>query len=242
MVSGDMHTRSGGILTTTTMPVTEFNAAMHVVATNVDYDTSVNAFRMQAGQWVPQTALEYHNGRAMTSLTPGTFAFTGRRVSIPDIAEVPRATTVTSIVARYNLEDLFGANVDLHQNANRRMVIGSMARIAGAPAHSDPMAWGVANLNVNLSSRNAQGLISRQEAVAVVMAVYEHRTNTSVESIAIRNFQNTAGMQLDSRYAQAVRAAFEIGILTDPYFDPAGPITIGEFLNILAELTSRVTI
>jgi hypothetical protein len=243
MVSDDLHPRSGGILhEETRKPVTEFDSAMHLVVTTVDYDTSVNAFRHQAGQWVPLTTVEHDNGRAITSRTPGTFAFTGRTVTIPGITEVPRATTVISIVARFGLEDLFGLDADLQQNATRAMVVGSMARIAGAPHGADPMTWGAANLNVTLSSRNPNGLISNQEAIAVVMAVYERRTNTTVNSIMVRNFRNTQGMQLDNRYAQAVRAAFEIGMVTDTEIDPAGPITIGEFLNMLAELTSRITI
>jgi len=240
MISDDLHTRTNGILSHETRNITEFNAAMHVVVTTVQEDTSVNAFRHQTNQWVPLTTVEYHNGRAITSSTPGSFAFTGRTVTIPGITEVPRASSVISIVARYGLEDLFGLNADLEQNANRQMVIGSMARIAGAPHGADLMTWAVENLNVNMSSRNATGLIQRQEAIAVVMAVYEHRTNSPVNTIMIRNFQNTAGMQLDNRYAQAVRAAFEIEMVSDTTFDPAGPITIGEFLNILAELTSRV--
>jgi hypothetical protein len=242
MVSDDMHARSNGILSTRSMSVTEFDSAMFVVATAAGPETSVNAFRQQAGQWIPQNTIQFAHGRAIASRTPGTFAFTGRTVNIPGIENVPRGNTVTSIVARHGLEDLFGLNIDLQQNATRQMVVGSMARIAGAPHGADLMNWGVANLNVNLSSRNATGLISQQEAIAVAMAVYEHRTNTRVNTIAVRNFQNTAGMQLDNRYAQAVRAAFEVGMITDNSFNPAGPITIGEFLNMLAELTSRVTI
>ncbi|MDR0271736.1 MAG: fibronectin type III domain-containing protein, partial [Clostridiales bacterium] len=241
MVSDDLRTTgTTGMLSNTTQVVREFNAAMHLVVTTATPETSVNAFRHQNGQWIPQTTSEYNSGRAISSGSPGTFAFTGRTVSIPGIEEVPRGSTVTSIVARFGLEDLFGPNVDLQRNATRQMVIGSAARIAGAPHGSDPMTWAAANLNVNMSSRNATGLISRQEAIAVVMSVYERRTNTNVNTIQIRNFQTTAGLQLDQRYAQAVRAAHEVGILSDANYDPAGAITIGEFLNMLAELTTRV--
>jgi hypothetical protein len=241
MVSGDLHTGAEGILAADSVRnIEEFNAPMHLVVTTADEETSVNAFRLQNNTWTAQTTVEYNSGRAIMSRTPGTWAFTGRRVIIPGIEEVLRGGAVTSIVARFGLEDLFGANVDLQQFANRRMVIGSMARIAGAPQSADPMAWAAANLNVTITSRNATGLISNQEAIAVVMAAYERRTNTRINSIRITNFQLTAGMTLDNRYAQAVRAAFQVGIVSDTSLDPVGPITIGEFLDILAELHAKL--
>ncbi|MCL2840517.1 MAG: hypothetical protein FWE05_07050 [Defluviitaleaceae bacterium] len=240
MVGNYMRVQSGGILTNTEMRVQAFDAAVNMVVTNLEPNTSVNAFRLQSGQWVPQPLVEFYNGQAAITHAPGTIAFTGSVVNIHGANAQPQGGAMTSIVARFSLESIFGQNIDLQQNANRHMVVGSVARIAGAPHGADPMTWAVTNLNVDMSSRNADALISRQEAIAVVMALYERRTNTRVDTIMIRNFQNTAGMTLDPRYAQAVRAAFEVGIITDNHFDPSGAITIGEFLDMLASLGNRV--
>jgi len=240
LVDGYMNTRANGILTNTTFPVTQFNAGMNVVSRTATDDMSLNAHSLRLGQWVSQPLIEFYNGRGFTVNAPGTFAFTGRAVNIPGINEAAQGGAMTSIVARFGLQDLFGLTVDLEQNANRHMVVGSIARMAGAPQGSDPMTWAANNLNVTMTSRNGDALIPRQEAIAMVMALYEHATNTRVSSINIRNFQTTAGMTLDNRFAQAVRAAFEIGIVTDTEMNPAGAVSIGEFLDMLASLGSLV--
>ena len=147
-----------------------------------------------------------------------------------------------AIVAYFGLDDLFGHDVNLHQNANRHMIVGSVARIAGAPIHADPIAWSAANLNVQMTNRNAASLIQTQEAIAIVMALYERRTNTNVGQIVIRDTQAIAGMNLDPRYRQAVSAAFEIGIITNRNINPQGSITIGEFLDMLSQFSQRVRV
>jgi hypothetical protein len=93
-------------------------------------------------------------------------------------------------------------------------------------------------MGITLANRNALALVAQQEAVAMVMALYERATNTRVNSIVIRNHQRTANMALDPRYAQAVRAAFEIGIITE--LQPQMPTTIGDLLEMLAILDARV--
>jgi len=239
-VAADMRSFANGILSTEQSPIMEFDAPMHVVATNARNDMFVTGYQQTEQRWIPQPLIEHNNGQALISRAPGTFAFTGRTVNIPGIVEEVRGDVITTLAARYGLEDFLGLNVDLQQNATRQMLAGSIASMAGAPRTADPIAWMDSNLNVNMSSRNANALVSRQEAIAMVMALYEHRTNTNIDSFMIRNFQQTAHMTLDARYAQAVRVAFELGLITDYELNPAGPISIGEFLNMLATLDARV--
>ncbi|MCL2356221.1 MAG: hypothetical protein FWC70_03530 [Defluviitaleaceae bacterium] len=234
--------RNGILHDTDRFPITEFDAAMHVVATPPRDSYSVFGYEHFNNAWRQQNLTEHHNGRAMIFRRPGIFGFTGREIIIPDIEITPRGDTVVSIVARYGLEDLFGVNVDLQQFANRQMVIGSIARTAGVPAHANAMDWAAANLDVQITSRNAAGLISRQEAIAVTVALYTHRTNTPIDTLRVHNHQHTAGMNLDPRFAPSVRAAFELGIIPDAEFDPAGPITIGEFLDMLTLLDARIRV
>ncbi|MCL1845621.1 MAG: hypothetical protein FWF77_06940 [Defluviitaleaceae bacterium] len=232
----------GGILHNRRDVIYEFDAAMHVIATPPRDAYSVFGYEFVNEAWRQQNLIERHNGRAMIFRRPGIFAFTGREIIIPDIEITPRGGTVISIVARYGLEDLFGVYVDLEQFANRQMVIGSIARTAGVPANANAMNWATENLDVQLTSRNATGLISRQEAIAVTVALYAHRTNQPINTLRINNHANTAGMNLDARFAPSVRAAFELGLVSDTDMDPAGPITIGEFLDMLTLLNARVRV
>jgi hypothetical protein len=139
------------------------------------------------------------------------------------------------------LADSFGhGDIDLHQNATRSMVLGCIARLAGAPAASDPITWVASNMNVTLANRNANGLVAQQEAIALVMALYERKTHTRISSVIIRNHSHTAGMTLDTRYAHAVRAAFELNIVSDRNLQPGAPVTVGDLLGMLAALDAKV--
>jgi|GEM_PF-1195966 len=232
-----------GIISATQLPVAAINAPLHVVSTNNAPNTSVNGFnqvRNLAGQteWVQATLVEQATGFAIIAQNIGAFAFAGRTVSIPGIENVPGGHLVTSLVVRFGLGDIFGhGDVDLHQNATRGQIAASIARLAGAPAGSD-ITWVAANMQVTLANRNANSLVAQQEAVALVMALYERRTGTRIESMIIRDHTRTAGLDLDTRYAQAVRAAFELGIIDS--LQPGAPTTIGDLLEMLAALNARI--
>jgi hypothetical protein len=167
--------------------------------------------------------------------------FAGRVVEIPGIETTPRGQVVTAIVARHGLEDFLGVNVDLQANANRQTVVSAIARAAGVPQGADVFAWANANLNVTMSGRNATGLVTSQEAIAMLMALYEHRTNTRINTIRISNTTRTAGMNLDPRYAEAVRAAYELGFVTND-INPTGHITVGAFMDMLTLLNAKARV
>jgi hypothetical protein len=226
----------------TPMAITSFSNPMYIVSKPVTEGTYADGFKAENGMWVPQPTVENFNGYAFSTLTPGTFVFAGRTVNIPGIEDVPRGGHISAFTAKYGLEDYLGDDgVDLTRNATRLMVAGSVARIAGAPETADPIAWISSNLNMRPASRGATGLVQTQEAVAMVMALYEQKTGTSVEDMTIRNYQITAGMVgLDDRYAQAVRAAYEAGILTDTEMRPATPVTIRTLLDMLGALNGKV--
>ena len=230
------------ILSETSMSFTNFDVNILVTLLGTRQDESVNAFRLFTADWIFENTTRMANGFTVSTRTPGTFAFTARLIIIDDVEEMPRGRAVIEIVAFFGLEDFFGEYVNIHQNASRGMVVGSIARIAGAPRAADPIAWSAANMNMQFTSRNAAALIPYQEAVAALMALYERRTNTRLASIVIRNTQITAGMNLDPRFSHAVNAAFEVGIIANRDIDPRGAITIGEFLDMLTEFRRRANL
>ena len=237
-----LRTTENGILTNTTRNFTSFDVPVHVTLLVMDQDMSVGAFMLHISGWIREQHFQMANGPTISVRAPGTFAFTGRVIIIADIQEMPRGGAVIAIVATFGLDDLFGDDINLHQNASRHMIVGSAARIAGAPHGADPIAWSAANLNVQMTNRNAASLIQTQEAIAIIMALYERRTNTRVSQIIIRDTQAIAGMNLDPRYSQAVSAAFELGIVTNRNINPQGSITIGEFLDMLSQFNRRISL
>jgi hypothetical protein len=234
-----------GIIAALQIPVTVLDAPLYIVSTRYEQNMSVSAFRQLRGginpEWQALPVTGYLNGIALVTQTPGLYAFTGQTVNIPGIENISRGNAVTSLVARFGLTAVLGqGEIDLFRNATRQEVVGSIARLAGAPLSADPITWVSTHMNVTLANRNAGGLVSQQEAVALVMALYEHRTHTRVQSIIIRNHTHTANMTLDTRYAQAVRAAFELGMINSLIFQPVSPVTVGDFLDMLAALDGRV--
>jgi hypothetical protein len=240
IVSGYMRQTATGIVSRTSMPITALDAPLHVTARHVPADMQMNAFVMRSGQWVSQTLQTVYGGRGITVGAPGTFAFTGQTITIHGGNETAHGVAATGIVAQFGLADLFGGNINLHGAATRSMVVGSVARMANAPTGTDAMTWAANNLNVQMSSRNATALINNQEAIAIVMALYERATGTTVASINVRNHARTANMTLDNRYAAAVRAAFEVGVISDTEMNPAANITVGDFLEMITNLNSLV--
>jgi hypothetical protein len=235
---------AAGIVSSHTRPITALNAQMHIIARNTPADMSVTGFtqvtnRVGGVEWQHSQTVEQAAGWAVFAQAPGAFAFTGVTVNIPGIEDVPGGNLMTTLLARLGIADVFGhGTIDLHQNATRQMLTTSIARLAGAPANTDGTTWVANNLNITLANRNATSPVAAQEAVAMVMALYERRTNTRISNFFIRNHNHTAGMSLDTRYEQAVRVAFELGIITE--LRPASPVTIGEFMNMLTALDARI--
>jgi hypothetical protein len=233
----------GGILDSSyTLPINNLDKPMFIVNKPLPEGTYVDGYKLESGMWQPQPVTENYNGHAITAASTGTYVFAGRTADIPGIEDVPRGRQISAFTAKYGLEDYLGYDgVDLTQNATRLMVAGSVARIAGAPKTADPINWISSNLNISPAARNANGLVQNQEAVAMLMALYEYKTNTQIKNLTIRNYQTTAGMTgLDDRYTQAVRAAYELGVLTDTGLRPANPVTIGDLLDMLGMLNAKV--
>ncbi len=233
---------TGGILSpAVSLRVTALDSPMHLISKPAQEGTYVDGYKLTDNEWIPQPTVENYNGHSVAATAPGTFVFAGRTVNIPGIEDLAQGGHISAFTAKYGLEDYLGYDgVDLSQNATRLMVAGCVARIAGAPKTADPIAWIASNLNMNPASRNATGLVQYQEAAAMVMALYEQKTNTQISRLTIRNYQTTANMTgLDDRYAQAVRAAFELGILTDTEMRPANPVTIHGLLDMLGALNGK---
>ena len=202
-----------------------------------------NGYEYVAGAWVQRDTTPYGEGQAMYPAAAGTFIFAGRPTSIPALVGVPDGALMTALIYKYNLEDFFGqiSYETLERYANRDMLAGTVARIAGAPRGADSIAWLNQNRQMGLSARNSQAPIEMQEALYIVVSLYGFKTNMPIANIQIRNFAITNNMTgLDNKYRQHVRAAFELGIYTDRNMRPESAVKVREILKILVDLDKRV--
>jgi hypothetical protein len=121
------------------------------------------------------------------------------------------------------------------------MVVDSAARIVGAPrVTANSNAW-LRDQGINLPPGAAQAPVSTQEALHLVMLVYEAQTGTSANSIRITNFGLTSNLQgLNPAFATSFRAAIELGLYRQTNIQPAASLKIGELLDVLTALDSLI--
>ena len=215
-----------------------------IIAHAIAAGTSVVGKMQNGGIWSNINAMDYMGKKAIYTKKPGIYAFSGRVLSIPGITDVPNGSVITNLVAKYGLDDYLGKGNSLNLNAvlTRSMAVGCAARLAGAPNTADPTAF-FASKGIVLTSRNAQGPISVQEAVYLAMMAYQARTNTKVDSIQIRNYNLTSGINgIQTNYKKSVQAAFETGIYTNQGMNPNGTMTVNEFLQMLANMSSKANL
>ena len=217
---------------------------MIIYLNNVESDTSVDGFMYKNSTWIPVEAVDFGtNQKAIYTSDLGRYIFTGKQIIIQGIEELQKSKQIVALINKYSLDDFLGNPIDLKQNATRSMVINCIARIAGAPKGADPIKWLETNHNVVVSSRNMEGYITKEETISLVMDLYEIKTGTDINTIKISNYSATAGIKnIDPKYQQDIMVAFELGIYTDKNMNPKDYITVGEFLEILATLDSKVTL
>ncbi len=209
---------------------------------NIAAEVSAKGYQFKAGNWAAKELLNIGSGKGFYSLEPGIFIFAGSQLIVPGLNNVPNAGALTTIITKYNLDDFFGKGpaFNLDAQTGRYAAVASIARMMGAPKGSDPFAW-LQTKGINLSSRNQSEPISTEEAVYMVMLLYENKTNTKLSTVQIRDFTITNNMVgLDDRYKQAVRVAVQSGIYSNRNMQPKFKITVRDFLQMLAALDSKV--
>ena len=224
--------------------LTILDAAFIVIYRDNEQGLVVNGYRWlpQISQWERLEPINFGGFRGVVSNLPGTFVFAGRRILIPGLEGAPNAATAFSIITTHGLDEFLGQNIDLDQPATREAFMNSVARI-GASTCGMSGANFLRGQGFHIAPGGTNVPISRQEAIYLLMAIYEIRTSTSIETLAIRNHAALNNIQgINPNYAQALRAAFELGIVTDIFMQPNAPITIREMLELLTELDRKVRV
>jgi len=225
-----------------TFPVNRFDAPVIIVANVGEADSmNIRGYQRMAREWISREVVDFAGGKAIYATSPGEFIFVGRIIRIPGLDGVENAGQTIGIVAKYGLDEFFGAgtNINLNANATRYMLIGSIARMAGSARGSDPYAY-LNSRGYNISNRNEHNPITTEEGLYLVMVLYEMKTNTKVDTLTIRNYAATANITgINERYRKSVQAAFELELYSDRNMNPRGNLRVGEVLDMLTKLDSK---
>ncbi|MCL2564863.1 MAG: fibronectin type III domain-containing protein [Defluviitaleaceae bacterium] len=192
-------------------------------------------------RWMPLTTAPFGRGQGIVTTVPGTYVFTGRLINIPGVEHITGGPVARAVVAKHGLDDFFGREaIDIAANTTRGAMVNSVARMMGAPRGTDAAAWLRAN-GIAVPAGNMNGPIPTQEALHLMMLVYEAQTGTRINSIRITNFNAVNNLQgLNPRFRDSLRAAVELNIVRSENLNPNAPLSVGDLLEILAALDSLV--
>ena len=215
-----------------------------IIAYPIAQGVTPSARRQINGVWTGVAVSDYMPKKALYTKNPGMYVFLGKAVIIPDVVNLPNGQLITNIVAKYGLEDFLGKGTALNINAplTRSAVLGCSARISGAVAAADPIAF-FTSKGINLLVKSKDGNATNQEAIYLTMMAYQARTNTKIETIQIRNFTATSGIQgIQPVFKKSIQAAFETGIYSNSGVNPNGTMTIRDYLIMLGNMASKVNL
>ncbi|MDR3239083.1 MAG: fibronectin type III domain-containing protein [Clostridiales bacterium] len=220
--------------------VTRLDAPLILVTKNIAPEMAVEGYHGAQGRWLAKEILRFGPDKAVASSECGDFLFTGK------IADWPANQSVDcrALIARYDLTDFWEWNDNDNMPVTRAAAAGVTARLAGAPKNAEPFAWlnqkGITMLAAPtmLAGNSAGDRLQRQEAVYLLMSLYAREAHVNLGALEIHG-PNAAAADapgLDGQYRQAVRAAYETGVLTEQNFQPAEPVTTLEWLKMIEKV------
>lgn len=207
-------------------------------------DISIAGYKKSQGNWISADVKDYLGKKAIYTKETGEYIFAGKKLVINGAGNLPNGNQITNIVVKYGLDDFLGkdGNINLRAPITRRATIGSLARIAGASKMQGPIEF-FKTKNIVLSTRNMDNNITSEEAVYLIMKTYEMRSGTKLETVKIRNYNLTSDIKnINKNYKKPIQVAFETGIYNNPNMNAKGTISVQEFLQSLANMSTMLGI
>ncbi len=202
----------------------------------------VHGFQKNGSQWNTIATTPYGDKIGISTTTPGVFIFGGHNIIIYGLSNIKNASVITSLIARYELDDVLGTNgvIDVNKNASQNMVATVVARIAGASNKTSPMPW-LGAKGYSLRSQRPQMGIQTQEAVYYMMSLYELKANVKISGMKISNQKATQKfMKMDTKYVPSIKAAVQTTVWSDSTMNAAQGISIKNVLSMLGALSTKV--
>lgn len=203
---------------------------------------SVSGYKKAQSSWTSVSVKDYLGKKAMYIVETGEYIFTGKKLVINGVGNLPNGNQMTNIVIKYGLDDFLGkdGNIDLKSPITRYQTIGSLARLGGASKSQDPLEF-FKTKNIVLSSRNMESNITSEEAIYITMKIYEMRSGTKIDTIKIKNYNLTKDIKnMNANYKKSIQVAFDTGIYNNQNMNAKGTITVQEFLQTLVNMSTML--
>nr|WP_317358693.1 fibronectin type III domain-containing protein [uncultured Tyzzerella sp.] len=240
---GDNLSKSLNSLVRKTIPI-QYLTGDIIFTYKVDTNISVGGYKKSNNNWISIGVKDYLGKKAIFTRETGEYIFAGRKLVINGVGNLPNGNQITNIVIKYGLDDFLGkdGNINLRAPITRQQTIGSLARVAGASPTQDPIEF-FKTKGIVLSTRNANNNITSEEAIYLIMKVYEMKSGTKMENIKIRNYNLTKDIKnVNKNYKKSIQVAFETGIYNNPNMNGKATITVQEVLQSLDNMSTMVGI
>lgn len=214
-----------------------------LITSTVNSQSSVSGYRKNNGIWETIPTKDYGNKKGFETNLLGIFIFSGRVINIPDISGIPNSTYVKEIIAKYGLDDYLGKDViDSKRKITKYEVTGCIAKMAGAEASQNPIAY-LKSKGINVTSAKIYDNISNQEAIYLIMALYETKTGTKVSTVRITNYNTLENIKdANDSYKKSLQVSAQLGICTDTSIAPKDTISIKDFLKYLGNMSQKINL
>ena len=199
----------------------------------------VEAYYYNRG-WSPIESYQIGDRFGIEADKLGVYIFTGQADLI---STVPSLAPYQSFIGKYNLTDFFKLDSYWIKTAvSKEQLYGAAARVLGAKRGVD-----YTNYLKNAGIKGITGIglsknVRQDEAIYIIMQVYEKNRNRSVGSISIRNRQSVQNIgAFQSIYRTYVYAAVELKIVDNPNSKvlPSKEMTAEEIIKILYKMQAQ---
>ena len=199
-------------------------------------------YKKSGSNWVSADTRDYLGKKAIFTREAGEYIFAGKKLVINGLGNLSNSEQITNVVIKYGLDDYLGKNSNINIKApmTRNMTIGCLARLAGATKTQNPIEF-FKSKGIVISTRNEDSNISQEEAVYLIMKVYEIKTGTKMDTIKIKNYNQTSGIKnINKNYKKAVQVAFQTGIYNNPNMNAKGTLSTQDFLTSITKMATML--
>lgn len=212
-----------------------------LITATVNSQSTVAAYRKNNTTWETITTRDYGGKKGFETKLIGIFVFAGKILNIPDISGVTNSNDVKELIAKYGLDDYFGKDIiDTNKIVTKYMVAGSIARMAGASQGQNELEF-LKSKGINITSGKLYNPIANQEALYLLMSLYEIKTGTKISTVRITNYNIIPDISnADESYKKSLQVAAQLGIWTDASIGVKDTITVKNLLEYLGNLSKKI--
>lgn len=207
----------------------------------INGEATIYGYRNNNSSWEDMNTRDYGNKKGFETNLLGLFAFAGKTINIPDIGGIPNSTEMKKLIAKYGLDNYLGKDIiDTDSYATKYQVVGCISKMAGNSTNQNEIAF-LKSKGINVTQGKLYDNILNQEAVYLIMSLYEVKTNTKIENVRITNYNLSSNIKnANENYKKSLQVAAQLGICNDNSISPKDNITIRDLLKYLSNLNSKV--